>query len=118
MTDTQLSQDENSLSERVLAATVATINRFGSEAGLQELTWRVRAEPTIVLEGTHPGGQSHPDAEALCEKWAERLQLSEVNGFGGDGCRVWTVDLFAWEIDVFCVTDPERYAMTYPDDED
>jgi hypothetical protein len=110
-------EDEEGLSRAISDAVTGVLNERGARAGLRPLRWQLSSELETDLDGTHPGGPEHPDAEALCASWAAHLGLAELGaGYPDDGNRLWADRLGNWRLSVSAVTDPELYRSVYPDE--
>ena len=110
-------EDDEGLSRAISDAVTGVLNKRGARAGLPPLRWRLSSELETDLDGTHPAGPGHPDAEALCASWADHLGLNEVGaGYPDDGSRLWADRIGNWRLSVSAVTDPELDRSLYPDD--
>ena len=104
------------LSTGLLAAISGFLYDFGAASDLPALAWTLGFEYDVGIDGTHPGGRSHPDSEALCASWADLLGLTEWDYVPGDVFRSWKGDLSQWQIRVSAVTDADLHQSECPDD--
>lgn len=103
------------LQERLADAIIGELQATGASAGLPPLQWKLSFDFAPLMEGTHPDGQSLPEAEALCAQWAKTLALEESQHNLGDGVRSWGASIGDWTVSVALITDQQRYKRNYGD---
>ena len=104
------------LSTGIEAAINGYLNGLGEATHLPPLAWTIDFEYDPEINGTHPDGRDHPDAEALCASWASLLGLTEYDFDPGDGFRSWQRSLQEWHLKFSAITDIELYRSKIPGD--
>lgn len=93
-------------------------NEIGASHGLPPLVWQMSQASDVTIEGTDPAGRAAAGAAALCARWADLLELQELDFFGShEGHLTWRGPTDAGvTIEIFAITDVELYNSRYPDD--
>ncbi|GAA4150088.1 hypothetical protein [Leifsonia shinshuensis] len=94
------------------------LNAWGAAHGLPPLAWQMSLADDVTIEGTDPNGRAAPGAGEFCARWADLLELPEMDPFGpNEGLISWrgpTDD--GKTIEIYAITDVELYNSAYPDD--